>query len=126
MDVRQAACIREDMERAAARKLAPALHRGAFFLEAMRQASRAAWREREPGRYEVRRVPGAVLEEARRRGLDGVGRRYERITFEKDRANVPGSPVAELIVPGHPLLEALRLTVADRLGPSMEEGATRR
>lgn len=121
LSVQDVRAVKEDMERAAAHKLAPHFI-ASFFLAAMRRFEGRVSR-REPGRYEVKRVPGAVIEEARRQGLDGVGKRYERITFEKDRVNVPGSPVAELIVPGHPLLEALRLTVAGRLGPSMDEGA---
>ena len=33
--------------------------------------------------------------------------RYERITFEKERVNLPGSPMAAFICPGHPLLDAV-------------------
>ena len=33
--------------------------------------------------------------------------KYQRVTFEKDLIRAEGKPLAELVAPGHPLLEAV-------------------
>lgn len=97
--------IREDMDRANARRLQPHFIRS-FFLEAFRRFGGTA-REREPGRFEVTRVPGRIRDQARAAGLrPAILTAYERITFDKDQIAVHGLPLAEFICPGHPLLEA--------------------
>lgn len=121
LSVHDVAAVGEDMQRAAAHKLAP-YYLETFFLSALRRFEGRVAR-REPGRYEVKRVPSAVLQEARRQGIADVSKRYERITFERDRVNVPGRPTAELIVPGHPLLESLRGAVQTRFGSLLGDGA---
>ena len=64
-------------------------------------------REREPGRYELTKVPGRIRDRAREAAMrPGVLGAYERIAFEKDRVAVAGLPLAEFVCPGHPLLEA--------------------
>ena len=40
--------------------------------------------------------------------------RYERICFDKSFCNVQGKPQADLIAPGHPLLEATIDLVRER------------
>ena len=98
--------IREDMERAEARRLQPH-YIEAFFLEAFKRLGGTV-RQREPRRYEVTHVPAVVRQRDR---LIGVGEpvlpRYERITFEKDLIAPPGQPPAAFICPGHPLLDAV-------------------
>ncbi len=97
--------IREDMERAEARRLQPH-YIESFFLESFRRLGGSV-SQREPRRYEVTHVPPPVRSHSR---LIGVGEpvlsRYERITFEKSLIAPPGPPLAAFVCPGHPLLEA--------------------
>jgi superfamily II DNA or RNA helicase len=105
MDVSRVARIREDMERAAARRLQPH-YIESFFLEAFNQLGGTS-RQREPRRYEVTHVPAPVRNRDR---LIGTGEpvlpRYERIAFEKNLIAPQGEPLAAFICPGHPLLDA--------------------
>jgi superfamily II DNA or RNA helicase len=105
MDVSRVARIREDMERAAARRLQPH-YIESFFLEAFSQLGGTA-RQREPRRYEVTHVPAPVRNRDR---LIGTGEpvlpRYERIAFEKALIAPQGEALAAFICPGHPLLDA--------------------
>lgn len=98
--------IREDMERAEARRLQPH-YIESFFLEAFKRLGGSV-RQREPRRYEVTHVPAVVRHRDR---LIGVGEpvlhRYERITFEKDLIAPQGQPLAAFVCPGHPLLDAV-------------------
>ncbi len=98
--------LREEMQRAEARKLQPH-HIQAFFAEAFRRLG-GQMHPREQGRFEITYVPDRI----RRRGQQVGGRevilrRYERVTFEKDRVAIPGKPTAAFLCPGHPLLEAV-------------------
>ena len=105
MDVSRVARVREDMERAAARRLQP-FYIESFFLEAFSQLGGTA-RQREPRRYEVTHVPAPVRNRDR---LIGTGEpvlpRYERIAFEKTLIAPQGEPLAAFVCPGHPLLDA--------------------
>lgn len=107
MDMHQVLRIREDMERMEARKLEPHFIE-AFFLEAMRRLGGRVT-EREPGRYEVLEVPFSVRTRDARIGVaDPVLRSYERVCFEKGLCAAPaGGVTADLVCPGHPLLDAL-------------------
>ncbi|HOU53595.1 MAG TPA: helicase-related protein [Myxococcota bacterium] len=98
--------IREDLERAEARRLQPHFIES-FFLEAFRRLGGTV-REREPKRYEITHVPAVIRQCHRGRGTgEPVLDRYERITFEKALIAPPGQPVAALVCPGHPLLDAV-------------------
>jgi molybdopterin converting factor small subunit len=98
--------VREDMERAEARRLQPH-YIESFFLEAFRRLGGTV-RQREPRRYEVTHVPAAVRHRDRLIGTrEPVLHRYERITFEKDLIAPPGQPLAAFVCPGHPLLDAV-------------------
>ena len=114
--------IREEMERAEARRLQPQFVR-AFFLEAFRRFGGRAV-EREPGRFELTRVPGDLRRRDRQIG-HGVAllRSYERITFERELVRPEGKPLAELVAPGHPLLDALINLVDERYGTLLKQGA---
>ena len=82
--------IREEMERAEARRLQPH-YIESFFLQAFRHLGGAVHR-REAGRYEITRVPGPIRAREPRAGCAGpVLERYERICFEKSRIDGPGS-----------------------------------
>ena len=105
MDARQVARVREDMERAEAKRLQPH-YIESFFLEAFAQLG-GAIRQREPRRYEVTRVPAAIRNRDRQIGVgEPVLPRYERVAFEKELLAPQGQPPAAFICPGHPLLDA--------------------
>jgi len=105
MDVSRVARIREEMERAAARRLQP-YYIESFFIEAFSQLGGTV-RQREPRRYEVTHVPALVRSRDRLIGRgEPVLPRYERITFEKDLIAPQGEALAAFICPGHPLLDA--------------------
>ncbi len=105
MDVVRVRQVREEMERAAARRLQPHFI-AAFFLEAFRRLG-GKYYEREPQRYEITHVPAAIRNRVPRSQARAIIlQRYERIVFEKERLTVEGKPQAALICPGHPLLDA--------------------
>lgn len=105
MDASRLQRVRQEMERAEARRLQP-FYVEAFFLEAFKRLG-GSIRQREPRRYEIRHVPAVIRQRDRQIGIgEPVLPRYERIAFEKTLLNVPGQPMAAFICPGHPLLDA--------------------
>ena len=105
MDSSRVARIREDMERAEARRLQPH-YIESFFLEAFKRLGGTV-RQREPHRYEVSNVPAPIRNRDRQiGGGDPVLTRYERIAFEKALIAPFGQPLAAFVCPGHPLLDA--------------------
>ena len=111
--------IREQMERAQARRLQPHFI-GAFFREAF-TALGGRITAREKGRFEILRVPSILKERDRLIGrADPVLDRYARITF--DKAFIAGQPQAELMAPGHPLLESLVDVILERFQPLLGQG----
>ncbi len=122
MDVTRVRAIREDMERAEARRLQPH-YIAAFFLEAFKLLG-GSIREREPKRYEITNVPSVIRTRDRAIGRgDPVMTRYERITFEKAEISVPGKPLAAFICPGHPLLESTIDLMIERNRDLLKRGA---
>ncbi len=122
MDARKVQAIREDMERADARRLQPH-YVASLFLEAFQKLGGTA-REREPGRYEVTHVPAVVKNRDRQIGTgDRVLPRYERITFEKSLISVQGKPLAKFVCPGHPLLDATIDLTLERHRDLLKRGA---
>jgi SNF2 family DNA or RNA helicase len=106
MDASRVRRIREDMERAEARRLQPH-YVESFFLEAFKRLGGNA-KQRETRRYEITHVPGAVRSRDRLIGFgQPVQPRYERIAFEKDLVAPQGEPPAAFVCPGHPLLNAV-------------------
>jgi hypothetical protein len=115
--------VREEMEQAEARKLQPHFIRS-LFLEAFRYLG-GSISERESDRYEVTHVPADIRNRDRLVGLGApVLRRYERITFEKQRVAPIGQPLAEFVCPGHPLLDATVDLVLERHRDLLKRGAT--
>ena len=106
MDVSRVHRIREEMERAEARRLQPH-YIESFFLEAFKRLGGSA-KQREPRRYEITHVPALIRNRDR---LIGIGEpvlpRYERIAFEKPLVAPQGQPLAAFVCPGHPLLDAV-------------------
>src|SRR5438128_7625079 len=105
MDASRVHRIREEMERADARRLQPH-YIESFFLDAFKRLG-GSLRQREPRRYEVTHVPAPVRNRDR---LIGIGQpvlpRYERIAFEKSLVAPQGQALAAFVCPGHPLLDA--------------------
>jgi len=105
MDASRVYRIREEMERAEARRLQPH-YIESFFLEAFQRMGGTV-KQRETRRYEVTHVPSLVRNRDR---LIGIGEpvlpRYERIAFEKSLIAPPGQTLAAFICPGHPLLDS--------------------
>ncbi|MBU2055537.1 MAG: DUF3883 domain-containing protein, partial [Proteobacteria bacterium] len=122
MDVSRVQRIREDMERAEARRLQPH-YIESFFLEAFRYLGGSA-RQREPRRYEITHVPAPVRNRDR---LIGIGEpvlpRYERIAFEKSLVTQQGQPLAAFVCPGHPLLDSVIDLTLDRHCDLLKSGA---
>lgn len=107
MSLQDLYAIREEMDKAEARKLQPYFIR-AFFKEAFRTLG-GELRDREAGRYEVRHVPADITERDRVIGSSRtpVLRKYERICFEREARTLYGKPTADLVHPGHPLMAAV-------------------
>jgi SNF2 family DNA or RNA helicase len=98
MDVTKVRQIREDMERADARRLQPHFI-ASFFIEAFKLLG-GTIHEREPKRFEIKHVPAMVRTRDREIGRgEAVLQRYERIAFEKSLISVPGKPLAALSAP---------------------------
>ena len=121
MDATRVRAIRETMERAEVRRLQPHFV-AAFFIEALQRLGGTV-REREPKRYEVTHVPAVVRNRDRVIGRrDPVLTRYERMTFEKNLISAPGTPLAEFVCPGHPLLDATLDLVLERHRALLKQG----
>ena len=122
MDATRVQRVREEMERAEARRLQPH-YIESFFHEAFRRLGGSA-RQREARRYQVSHVPAPVRSRDR---LIGAGEpvlpRYERIAFEKALVSQPGQPLAAFVCPGHPLLDAVIDLTLERHGDLLKRGA---
>ena len=122
MDASKVQRIREDMERADARRLQPH-YIESFFHEAFKRLGGAA-QQRETRRYEITHVPAPVRHRDR---LIGIGEpvlpRYERIAFEKSLVAPQGQPLAAFVCPGHPLLDAVIDLTLERNRDLLKRGA---
>jgi hypothetical protein len=121
MDASRVFRIREEMERAEARRLQPH-YIESFFLEAFKGLGGVV-RQRETRRFEVTHVPAPVRNRDR---LIGIGEpvlpRYERVVFEKTLIAPQGQPLAAFVCPGHPLLDATLDLVIERHRDLMRRG----
>jgi SNF2 family DNA or RNA helicase len=129
MDEKRLFAVKEEMEKAEARKLQPYFIR-AFFSQAFQHLG-GELRAREQGRYEIVNVPALIRERDRqlsgrdRRNPDPVLRRYERVCFEKHYvrlANRVGAPMASLIHPAHPLMQAVTDIVLEQHRNKLKQG----
>ncbi|GIK11093.1 MAG: RNA helicase [Chloroflexota bacterium] len=122
MDVSKVRQIRQEMERAEARRLQPHFI-AAFFIEAFKLLG-GTIHEREPKRYEIKHVPAVIRNRDRQIGRgEAVLTRYERITFEKGLISVQGKPPAAFVCPGHPLLDATLDLIVERHRDLLKRGA---
>lgn len=130
MDERRLFAVKEEMEKAEARKLQPFFIRS-FFNQAFLQLG-GELRPREQGRYEITHVPANIRERDRqitgrdRRNLDPVLRKYERVCFEKQYVRLAdrvGAPMASLMHPGHPLMQSVTDIVMEQHRNKLKQGA---
>ncbi|MCT6721572.1 helicase-related protein [Acidovorax sp. K2F] len=130
MDERRLFAVKEEMEKAEARKLQPFFIRS-FFNQAFEQIG-GELRPRESGRYEITNVPANIRERDRqitgrdRRNADPVLRRYERVCFEKQFVRLTdrvGAPMASLLHPGHPLMQSVTDLVLEVHRNKLKQGA---
>lgn len=110
------------MDEARARRLQPHYVK-AFFIAAFKLLGGRVL-ERESGRYEITHVPGDLVEHDRqiRVGVP-VLRRYERVTFDRELVRPAGMPRADLLAPGHPLLDTVVSLIVERYGTQLKQGA---
>lgn len=122
MDVSRVRRVREDMERAEARRLQPH-YIESFFLEAF-QSLGGTVRQRETRRYEITHVPAPVRNRDRLIGIgEPVLSRYERAVFEKSLISPQGQPLAAFVCPGHPLLDSTLDLTLERHRDLLRRGA---
>jgi superfamily II DNA or RNA helicase/predicted nucleotidyltransferase len=110
--------VRLRMEEAGARRLQPHFVRP-FFLEAFKLAGGRIAR-REAGRFEITHVPPSLRE--RETPTRPLPRRYERVTFEKEHVVATGMPTADLLAPGHQLLDATIDLILERHRALLKRG----
>lgn len=122
--------VKEEMEKAEARRLQPFFVR-AFFLKALDALGGTA-HPREAGRYEVTHVPAAIRERDRRitgrnrREHEPVLRRYSRVCFDRNAIqplDKPGLERALLMHPGHPLMLTLSDMILEQHANLLRQGA---
>ncbi|HCF05834.1 MAG TPA: RNA helicase [Desulfomicrobiaceae bacterium] len=130
MDEKRLFAVKEEMEKAEARKLQPYFIR-AFFTQAFAQLG-GELRPREAGRFEITFVPAIIRERDRqitgrdRRYPQPVLRRYERVCFEKQFVRLTdrvGAPMASLIHPAHPLMQAVTDLMLEAHRNTLKQGA---
>ncbi|TVQ34153.1 MAG: DUF3883 domain-containing protein [Phycisphaeraceae bacterium] len=122
--------VKEEMEKAEARRLQPHFVR-AFFQKAFSTLGGAMHR-READRFEITHVPLEIRERDRRitgrnrREQEPVLKRYERICFERHAIQPDGQPGlsrAVLMHPGHPLMLAMTDLILERNANLLRQGA---
>ena len=121
LDMAQVRAVRAEMERADARRLQP--HYVADFFKAAFERLGGKLRPRETHRFEIKQVPQAVREEAAARTGSPLPPAYERVTFHRDATALKDQPTADLLTPGHPLLEAVLALTAVENRDALAAGA---
>lgn len=124
MTIDELYAVKEELEKAEARKLQPYFIRS-FFTEAF-EALAGEMRPRESGRFEIRHVPAIIRERDRSIGESRtpVLKKYERICFEKQHIRTADSkPMADLIHPAHPLMYAVTDITLSNNRNKLKQGA---
>ncbi|WP_432834144.1 helicase-related protein [Dactylosporangium sp. CA-092794] len=109
---------RRDMEEARLLRLQPHYIEG-FFRDAFGRAG-GRIREREASRWEIPSVPQQVRE--LRTPTAPINLRYERVCFDRSAIRVDGGLPAQLLAPGHPLLDGLVQFTVEQYGQALERG----
>jgi superfamily II DNA or RNA helicase len=122
--------VKEEMEKAEARRLQPFFVRS-FFTRAFESLG-GSMHPREAGRFEITHVPGMIRERDRmitgrnRRDLAPVLKRYERICFTKEAVrplDKPGIAFAAMLHPGHPLMLSVTDLILEQNSNLLRQGA---
>ncbi|MGO8224745.1 DUF3883 domain-containing protein [Rhizobium leguminosarum bv. trifolii] len=122
--------VKEEMEKAEARRLQPFFVR-AFFNKALDALGGTA-HPREAGRYEITHIASAIRERDRRltgrnrRDHEPVLRRYSRICFERQAIqplDKAGLERAVLMHPGHPLMLAMSDMILEQHTNLLRQGS---
>jgi superfamily II DNA or RNA helicase len=121
MDITRVQRIRQDFERAQARRLQPHFIE-AFFKTAFEHLG-GTMHKRESKRYEITHVPAAIRNRSFNLGRGTLLSRYERVTFYKEEIALPGKPLAEFLCPGHPLMDAVIDLILERYRSLLRQGA---
>lgn len=122
MDVQAVQKVREEMDRAEARRLQPHFIES-FFIRAFENLG-GSIRERETRRYEITHVPVAIRRRDREIGSGAaVQAKYERITFDRQFSTIQGKPPAAFVCPGHPLLDSVISLTIERYQSMLKQGA---
>ena len=121
--------VKEEMEKAEARRLQPYFVRS-FFMKGFESLGGSIY-PRESDRFEITHVPAELRERDRiitgrnRRDLAPVLRRYERACFTKGAVRPvdrPGLAFASMIHPGHPLMLALSDVLLEQHANLLRQG----
>lgn len=121
--------VKEEMEKAEARRLQPYFVRS-FFLKGFESLGGSIY-PRESERFEITHVPAELRERDRlitgrnRRDLAPVLKRYERVCFTKAAvrpADRPGLAFASMVHPGHPLMLALSDVLLEQHANLLRQG----
>jgi hypothetical protein len=122
--------VKEEMEKAEARRLQPYFVRS-FFMKAF-EALGGSIHPREAARFEITHVPATIRERDRRitgrnrRDLAPVLKRYERVCFTREAVrplDKPGAPFAAMLHPGHPLMLAISDLLLEQHSNLLRQGA---
>ena len=129
MNAERLFAVKEEMEKAEARRLQPYFVR-TFFMKAF-EALGGTIHPREADRFEVTHVPASIRERDRlitgrnRRDLAPVLKRYERVCFTREAVrplDKPGAPFAAMLHPGHPLMLAVSDVLLEQHGNLLRQG----
>ena len=101
----QLSMLRRQMDEARARRLQP-YYIELFFRDAFKRLGGRISR-REQGRYEIANVPATIRTRQRPGAALPIATRYERATFEPDCVDADDARRAELLAPGHPLMDTV-------------------
>jgi superfamily II DNA or RNA helicase len=121
--------VKEEMEKAEARRLQPYFVRS-FFMRGFEALGGSIY-SRELDRFEITHVPSELRERDRlitgrnRRDLAPVLKRYERVCFTKEAVRPvdrPGLAFASLIHPGHPLMLSLSDVLLEQHANLLRQG----
>ena len=123
MDISTVYRIKEDMERAEAKRLQPSYVKS-FFLSAFNHLGGKLF-ERESNRFEITFVPALIRNRDRQIGVrEPVLHRYERVVFDKSLIAPASLPQAAFLAPGHPLLGSVIDLVLEQNRDLLRRGAT--
>jgi hypothetical protein len=122
--------VKEEMEKAEARRLQPYFVRS-FFMQAFDALGGSIY-PREANRFEITHVPAAIRERDRlitgrnRREIAPVLKRYDRVCFTKEAVrplDKPNLAFASLLHPGHPLMLSVSDLLLEQHGNLLRQGA---